>query len=196
MKKAIFLIPALFLSLTLMSQDLSIGPKAGISSANINVNGEGFENGSNEFGYHLGLFVRMGGSSIFVQPEFLYTNSGGSVIKTDNGNNQTTFDANFDRFDIPLMFGFKFFNFLRVQAGPVATILIDYTVEDALQVPLEIDYKTSTFGYQAGLGLDVGNLIFDLKYESSLSKIANSSAAFRTDQRQNQIILSAGFRLF
>lgn len=184
------------ISFTVKSQDFSIGPKAGISTANINVNGEGFESGSNEFGYHLGIFVRMGGSSIFVQPEFLYTNTGGSVIKKDNGNTETSFDANFDRFDIPLMFGFKFFDFFRVQAGPIATILMDYQIKDALNVPMELDYKTSTFGYQAGIGLDVGNLIFDLKYESSLSKISKSTVAFQTDQRQNQIILSAGIRLF
>lgn len=196
MKKLIFLVSAVLLSLSAKSQDFSIGPKVGISTANINVNGEGFESGGNEFGYHLGLFVRMGGSSIFVQPELLYTNTGGSVIKTDNGNTKTTFDANFDRFDIPLMFGFKFFDYFRVQAGPVATILVDYKIEDALNVPLELDYKTSTFGYQAGIGLDVGNLIFDLKYESSLSKISKSTTAFQTDQRQNQIILSAGLRLF
>lgn len=196
MKKLIFLISSMILSIGVYGQDFSIGPKAGISSANIHVNGDDFESGSNEFGYHLGLFVRMGGSSIFVQPEFLYTNTGGSVIKTDNGNTETTFDANFDRFDIPLMFGFKFFDFFRVQAGPIATILVDYKIEDALNVPLDLDYKTSTFGYQAGIGLDVGNLIFDLKYESSLSKISKSSPLFQTDQRQNQIILSAGFRLF
>jgi hypothetical protein len=196
MKTLLFLISALMLSVSANSQDFSIGPKAGISSANINVSGDGFESGSNEFGYHLGLFVRMGGSSIFMQPEFLYTNTGGSVIRTDDTGTKTSFDANFDRFDIPLMFGFKFLDFFRVQAGPIASILVDYQIEDALQVPVEVDYKTSTFGYQAGIGLDIGNIILDLKYEGSMSKISKSSTSFQTDQRQNQLILSAGFRLF
>lgn len=180
----------------MQGQDFSIGPKAGISSANINVNGDGFESGSNEFGYHLGLFVRMGGSAIFMQPELLFTSTGGSVIKTDNNGVKTDFNANLNRLDIPVMFGLKFLKFLRVQAGPIASILVDYKIEDALSVPVEVDYNTSTFGYQAGLGLDIGNLIFDLKYESSLSKISKNTVSFQTDQRQNQIILSAGFRLF
>lgn len=195
MKKFLLLIPALFCFSSIMAQDFSVGPKVGVSQGNVKVNGEGFSSGESKLGYHLGAFVRMGGSSIFVQPEFLFTQTGGQIIESTTGNDDV-FDVDFNRFDIPMMFGFKLAKFFRVQAGPVASILLDYKLEDAIQNAVELDYRSSSLGYQAGIGLDIGNLILDLKFENSLSKIAKSVAGFNTDQRQNQLILSAGFRLF
>lgn len=196
MKNLVFTLLLLALAFTAKSQDFSVGPKFGVSQANISVTGDDFSSGDNSLGYHLGLFVRMGGSSIFIQPEFLYTNTGGSFVQKQSNGTEISIDANFNRVDIPFMFGFKLADFFRLQAGPIASILIDYRIEDALQVPLEVDYNTSTIGYQAGIGFDIGNLILDVKYENSLGKISRSTTAFPTDQRQNQIIISAGFRLF
>ncbi|WP_373497341.1 porin family protein [Aquiflexum sp.] len=196
MKNFIVTVLGILVTFSASSQDFSIGPKVGVSQANISVTGDDFTSGDNSLGYHLGLFVRMGGSSIFIQPEFLYTNTGGSFVQRQSNGTDVSIDANFDRVDIPFMFGFKLANFFRLQAGPMASILIDYKIEDALQVPQEVDYNTSTIGYQAGIGFDIGNLILDLKYENSLGKISRSSTAFPTDQRLNQFIISAGFRLF
>lgn len=195
MRKLLLLILILFSFTSLMAQDFSVGPKVGVSQGNVSVIGEGFSSGDSKLGYHLGAFVRMGGSSIFVQPEFLFTQTGGQIIENTSGSDDV-FDVNFNRFDIPMMFGFKLAKFFRVQAGPVASILLDYKLEDAIQNAVELDYRSSSLGYQAGIGLDIGNLILDLKYENSLSKISKSVIGFQTDQRQNQLILSAGFRLF
>ena len=179
---------------TLKAQDFSIGPKFGVSQANIKVNGDGFASGEDKMGYHIGAFVRMGGASIFVQPEFLYTNTGGFIV---DENNNATIETNFNRLDIPMMVGFKLAKFFRVQAGPIASILLDQSFgENPIAATQNIEYRNSTIGYQAGIGLDLGNLILDAKYESSLNKIAGSVAGFQTDQRQTQLVLSAGFRLF
>jgi hypothetical protein len=196
MKKLLIAVCFLGFALVSKGQEFSIGPKVGISQASISVNGDGFLTADEKMGYHLGLFVRMGGNSIFVQPEFLFTNTGGSIIKEMPSGTEEILEANFNRFDIPLMFGFKLASFFRVQAGPIASILLDYRLEDALQNALEVDYSSSTLGYQAGIGFDIGNFILDLKYENSLGKISRSISSFQTDQRQNQLILSAGFRLF
>ncbi|EMS31040.1 hypothetical protein C943_02613 [Mariniradius saccharolyticus AK6] len=182
-------------SWSLQAQDFSIGPKVGFSQANVAVNGDGFSTGDAKFGYHLGAFVRMGGHSIFVQPELLFTNTGGTVVKSGQGTNET-YSASFNRLDIPLMFGFKLAKVFRVQAGPVASVLMNYKIEDSVDAVVDADYSSATVGYQAGIGLDVGNVILDFKYESSLSKLSKGVAGFETDTRQNQLILSAGFRLF
>lgn len=196
MKKFFFCICLLVFAFGVKAQEFSIGPKLGVSQASIALNGEGFSPGDDKLGYHVGLFVRMGGSSIFAQPEFLFTNTGGTIIQQMPSGAEEVLEASFNRLDIPLMFGFKLARFFRVQAGPIASVLLDYKLEDALQNAREVDYSSSTLGYQAGIGLDIGNLILDFKFENSLGRIARSVAGFETDQRQNQLILSAGFRLF
>lgn len=194
MKNTILLILALILTGSVKAQDFSIGPKFGVSQANIKVNGDGYSSGDDKMGYHVGMFVRMGGASIFVQPEFLYTSTGGFIV---DENNNATIETTFNRLDIPMMVGIKLAKFFRVQAGPIASIILDQSFgEDPIAATQNIDYRSSTIGYQAGIGLDLGNLILDAKYESSLGKIAGSVAGFQTDQRQTQLVLSAGFRLF
>jgi hypothetical protein len=196
MKKLFLLVLNIFVFQSLMAQDFGIGPKLGISQGTIIVAGEGFESGESSIGYHLGAFVRMGGGFVFVQPEFLYTNTGGSILqKMDNGMD-IKLDASFDRLDIPLIAGIKLAKFFRIQAGPVATVLLNYELSEALQAAGDTDYSGASFGYQAGLGLDVGNFILDFKYENSISKIATSIAGFNADQRQAMLIFSAGFRIF
>lgn len=196
MKKLTFVLIAAFWFSGLSAQEFSIGPKVGVSQSSISVTGDGFESGSTTLGYHVGAFVRMGGASVFVQPEFLYTNTGGTIIQKSDTGIDATIDANFNRLDIPLMVGVKLARVFRIQAGPIASVLLDYTLDDALNVAQDVDYRKSTIGYQAGVGLDLGNLILDFKYENSLGRIAQSVAGFNTDQRQNQLMVSAGFRLF
>ena len=194
MKNLVIFLFAFVLTNTLQAQDFSIGPKFGVSQSTIKVNGDGYQSGDDKLGYHVGAFVRMGGASIFVQPEFLYTSTGGFIL---DENNNATIETSFNRLDIPLMVGFKLAGFFRVQAGPIASILLDQSFgDDPIAATQNIDYRSSTIGYQAGIGLDIGNFILDAKYESSLGKIASSVAGFQTDQRQNQLVLSAGFRLF
>ncbi|GAB3651912.1 hypothetical protein GCM10028791_21160 [Echinicola sediminis] len=197
MKKLLLvLIAFLAIGSSLHAQDFSIGPKLGVSQGNIQVNNGEYESGNSKLGYHVGAFVRMGGNSFFVQPEVLYVNTGGEITKTD-GPDEQKFEASFNRLDVPVMLGFKLANVLRIQGGPVGSFLINSDYEESFLIfQSEPDYKKATLGFQAGLGVDIANMIIDLKYEGSLSKQAESVAGFDTDQRQNQLILSLGIRLF
>ncbi|HSJ66992.1 MAG TPA: porin family protein [Anditalea sp.] len=195
MKKLLIAIMGLFIIGSVEAQDFSIGPKVGVSQGNVNVSGDGFTSGDSKLGYHLGGFIRMGGNFFFIQPEVLYTNTGGDISRMD-GNNRVTYEATFNRLDVPIMVGLKFANIFRIQAGPVANFLLSSELRDNVDNIIDPDYNTSSIGYQAGIGLDVGNMILDLKYEGPLGKTADSIVGFQTDQRQNQLILSLGIRLF
>ena len=180
---------------TVNAQEFSIGPKVGISQGNVEVNGDGFSKGDSKLGYHVGLFARLGGNALFLQPEVLYTNTGGE-FKEMQGNNEVSYKATFSRFDVPILIGLKLADFFRLQVGPVASFMLDSEVTQDVGSGALPDYNSSTIGYQAGIGVDVGNMILDLKYEGPLGKVSESIAGFSTDQRQNQLILSLGIRLF
>ncbi len=180
---------------TVIAQEFSIGPKIGLSQGNVEVNGDGFSKGDSKLGYHVGLFARLGGNAIYLQPEVLYANTGGEFTQTQ-GNDEVNFKASFNRLDVPVLVGLKLADFFRIQAGPVASFILNSEVSQDVGNANLPDYNSSTLGYQAGIGLDVGNMILDLKYEGALGKVSESIAGFSTDQRQNQLILSLGIRLF
>lgn len=183
---------------TLSAQEFSVGPKIGLSQGNIAVDGDGFSKGESKLGYHFGLFARLGGNAIFLQPELLYTNTGGEFKETPptQGANEVSYEVTFNRLDVPIMVGLKLAHFFRVQAGPVASFLLNSEVVQDVNSGELPDYNSSTVGYQAGIGVDVANMILDLKYEGPFGKNAERIAGFNTDQRQNQLILSLGIRLF
>lgn len=194
-----FLILSLFvLSIGVASaQNFAIGPRAGISQTKLSLEKGNFTPGDAEVGYHLGLFARFGGAGFYVQPEFLYSQTSGTFTfdgPTPGGNSK--FTAEFNRLDIPVMVGFKLFKLLRIQAGPIASIDINSELKDAVSVVEEVDFKQASIGYQAGIGLDIGNLYLDAKYEGGLGAITENIGEFQTDQRINQWVFSVGFKLF
>ncbi|MDR7132197.1 hypothetical protein J2X69_004564 [Algoriphagus sp. 4150] len=193
MKKIILSLALLVIALTGYSQGISIGPKVGLSQTKLNLKSDQFKNGDSKFGYHIGAFARIDLGGLYLQPEALFTQTQGQF---SFGPDDKQYDANFNRVDIPVMVGIKVLKLLRVQAGPIASINVNSKLKEAGQTVQDTDFRNATLGYQAGVGIDIGNLIIDAKYESALDKFTGNVAGFNTDQRTNQWILSVGFRLF
>src|SRR5690606_10260133 len=176
-----------------------IGIKAGLSSTKLDFENEDFVPRDAQTGYHIGVFGRFGGS-FFVQPELLFTQTKGDFAYVPNGALAGTppenYSAKFNRMDIPVMVGFRFLRVLRLMAGPVASININSDLEGAPATIGEANFNSSTFGYQAGLGIDIGNLSVEGKYEGGLSKVTDNIGSFNTDNRLNQWVVSVGFVIF
>ncbi|MCE7057406.1 PorT family protein [Algoriphagus sp. AGSA1] len=196
MKKLILSLALLVLAFSGYSQGIAFGPKVGLSQTKLDLKSDAFKNGESKFGYHVGVFARIGLGGLYLQPELLYTQTQGQFSFDEGVGDMNEYEADFNRVDIPVMVGFKMFNLLRVQAGPIASINVNSEIKDAMNTVQDVEYKNATIGYQAGLGVDIGNLYIDAKYESSLDKISDNVGNFSTDQRTNQWILSLGFRLF
>jgi hypothetical protein len=168
-----------------------MGPKFGISSTKVDFKEYNFVPGDSQIGYHVGLFGRLECNGFYLQPEVLYTETGGSWVSNVAGPwGPPGYAGVFRRIDIPILVWLKVFKYLRVQAGPIVSIDTgsNFEMVSGWGFPLNLESEEATFGYHAGLGLDIRKFILDAKYES-----VRSAMTVNTGQRINQFILSVGF---
>lgn len=205
MKKLLVLALVLFCSFTTFSQ-VRFGIKAGAATTTVPTydvstgenNIEALKNAA--FGFHAGLFLRMTLMKMYIMPEVVFasTTYDYNVSTAAAPNDPEEVSQKFDKLDIPILFGFML-GPLRINAGPAASILISSPKELISNPDFADLYRSATFGYQAGIGVDIANkLTIDLRYGGSLSKkfgdeVTIGSQTFNLDHREPSILLSLGF---
>lgn len=202
MKKIFLLFASVLIVISAQAQSIKFGPRVGISQSYLKVDetiqSVKYETGSARVGFHGGVFARFQFSSLYVQPELLFTSAGGTIDLNDPA--AKDIKVNYNRVDIPVLVGLKLSAF-RINVGPVASFNVNTMNKSASQISEEIkdESKTATIGLQAGIGVDVGKFIFDLKYETGLGSITDdvsvNGETHKFDQRMKQIMLSIGFNL-
>ncbi|XWN35133.1 MAG: porin family protein [Roseivirga sp.] len=171
----------------------SIGPRAGVSLSQLAVD-EAAKTQSrltfkDHWGYHVGGFARLTVSVFYLQPEILITGSG---AKFSRAGEDKELKLSFTKLDIPVLPGISFLG-MRAQIGPVFSLLFSAT-EGGKDV--KEHYQYVTVGWQGGLGVDIWNMVIDLKYEGNLTKFGEKIAGVYTHHRNHQWILSMGVDLF
>ncbi len=199
MKKLALIVLVTLSSLTLYAQKNGVGIKAGLSSTQVDFEGEQLVPSDAQLGYHLGVFARFGGVGFFVQPEVLFTQTTGKFKLESppiSSVSSKLYEAKFNRLDVPVMAGFRLLKVIRIMAGPIASFNIDSSLKDAGTTVQNTDFKKATLGYQTGVGLDLGSLSIEGKYEGGLSKFTENVGSYTADNRLNQWVLSVAFNLF
>jgi len=149
-----------------------------------------------QWGLQAGAFLRLGIKSFFIQPELmLASNTYEYNVTTSTGSD--LLKQKFTRLEIPVLLGVKL-GPLHINVGPSADIhigspeaLIDHPDFGEL-------YRSATFGYQAGVGIDLfKKLVIDARYGGSLSdkfgeSISIGEQTFNLDSRQPSFIISLG----
>ena len=148
------------------------------------------------WGFQAGVFLRLSLLGIYLQPEVVFASNSYEYNVTEDAVTDIV-KQTFNRLDIPVLLGFKL-GPLRINAGPAAAIQIG-TPKALVEDPSFEDlYKSATFGYQAGIGIDLfKKLTIDARYGGSLSEkfgdaISIGGQSFALDQRQPSVILSVG----
>lgn len=171
-----------------------LGVKGGANFSKINTSNL---NESSLAGYQAGIFMRAG-SNVFFQPE-VYVSSTGGKFDFNTNNNTVTEEGKvrFTNLNVPLLvgkaFGPKNLNF-RVLGGLVYTAILNKDESFSQNITNAYQdfghYHNSTLGFQAGVGVDIGAITVDGRYEGGLTKISDNYG-----QRQNLWSISVGFKV-
>ncbi len=157
-------------------------------------------------GFVGGVFFRLG-NAIFIQPELLLSQKGGTFnVFRSGGNGQEDIKVRFTNLDVPVLLGVRIGDVLRINAGPVASLRISENggLREALNeigaTSVEDNFKRAALGYQLGVGFDIGNINLDLRYEGNASSIINTDPASNFNsqlKRKNNLFQATlGFVIF
>lgn len=208
MKKAFVLFVLASAALPAFAQ-LKLGLKLGMSTTQFDANEVGITNpGGGEFlklnledtpfGIHAGVVIQARLGAFVLQPEILF-NSNRVDYKVDDLSGSTVVASirteKYQYMDIPVLLGLRA-GPLRIHAGPEAHIFINSSSELFDFDGYEQKFQQATFGWIGGLGLDVWNLMLDVRYEGNFSKFGDhitfNGQQFAFDNSPARILVSLG----
>lgn len=194
-KTELFITLLLFCALAYQSHaqaQVSLGVKAGLNFAKLDVNSSASENYESRTGYHAGAFGLIKLAMIGIQPEVMFSRQGSKYEF-----NSQQLDANFDYINIPIIFKWYLAAGFNLQAGPQFGFLSKAEVEDAVtsaMTDVKEFYKGSDTSMAVGIGWDLPlGITLDARYNFGLSDISDNSFIPET---KNQVFqLSVGYKL-
>ncbi len=156
--------------------------KAGLQSNDINASKLAIFNGEDvraftlaikeaDYGFHFGMETRVVLGSYYLAPEFLFSSNRVNYTIEDIDDINVlgkVFSESYNYLDIPFNFGRRF-GPLSIFVGPVGHIFLESTSDLFDFENYEQNFKSLTFGWNAGLGLEFGRFGLQLRHESNFS---------------------------
>lgn len=193
------------------AQDIHFGVKGGLNLANFSTDLEA----QTAVGYHGGVFFAFELNRFGIRPELLYSTKGAetSFSFTDpntQGITEVSNDANLRYLDVPVLLEYKVLPFVRLQAGPQFSLLLDQeTTVDVTNLSGSVDefrqdydYEDLDLGLAVGVGVNVFMLDVGLRYTWGITKVSefeqrvgNDPSDIRDYELQNNVFqVSVGYR--
>ena len=210
MKKLVLLILLISACYSNVFSQIEFGIKAGLNSTDYTKEGISIiTNGQENFnlfvqeanyGVHFGLYSRISLFGIFIEPSALFNSSSVTYRIEDfseDGISHLFKNERYNALDIPVVAGFKFLIF-RVYAGPVAHLHINSSSEFFDLDGYEQRFKEATYGFQAGVGLDLYKIRIQLSVEGNLSKFGEhltfNGHPYSFDSRPSRVLGTVGIK--
>tara|TARA_R110002012_G_scaffold19465_9_gene70317 strand:- start:14136 stop:14747 length:612 start_codon:yes stop_codon:yes gene_type:complete len=203
MKKTFLVVAFALIGSAAMAQSGSgFGVKAGLSYNKngdlISSVGDGgqdiVEGASGKAGYHFGFWGKLDFPKIYLRPELVYSKTKSSY--DIDGDSQ---DYDVSKLDMPVLLGYKLIGPLHIFAGPAFQYTLKNDLEGLTVEDVENDF---TVGLNAGVGVNLGNLGLDVRYERGFSEneaeiIGDNitDVSGRVDSRPSQIIFALSLKL-
>lgn len=147
--------------------------------------GQIFSKPGENMGYHLGIFFQLSSYDIALRPEMIYTKS---QLTTNLGS------VDFQRVDLPVLVKMRLFKVIGFSIGPS----LHYTFDEKFSLPENFE-KTDPFGlgFQLGLGVNIGPVGLDLRFERELNerKYSFENVLGKEDYKNQQLILGLSFMI-
>ncbi|NBC09666.1 MAG: outer membrane beta-barrel protein [Bacteroidetes bacterium] len=201
---------ALFLLSTSLSAQVRLGIKAGLTTTNLEVAQLSVPDGSGmqsrrldideaKLGIQGGLVLQIPlGEKWIIQPELLFNSNevefgvedftGGAAIETIKS-------EKYQYVDLPLLFHYRL-GPLRATAGPVGHLFVNSTSELTDFANYKERYEQLTYGYLVGGGLDIWNLMIDVRYEGNFTKFGDhfrfNGEQYTFDEEPARLIVTIG----
>lgn len=195
----LFLVATGFAAQAQLLPTFQFGLKGALNYSQLRTADGGWLNSDHKAGYQAGLWARIGGAGVHLQPELYITGKNTQITVNPNDINAavTTAEASFTSVDVPVLLGTSVglagVN-LRFQAGPLFSFLIDKNLGSALGNAMNIsEYRNALVAATGGVGLDIGKLRADVRYEHG---ITNMSTQDGQSQRVSLFSVGVGYRLF
>ncbi len=207
-------IPSIIIAIILLSlpsyAQVKFGPRVGVSTTDVSpeqlliknlteVEQLGISVKDAKYGAHFGLFLQAKMGKFFVQPEVLFNSNTVTYDIEDFGaatNLGAIKEEKFQYLDMPLMLGFKL-GPVRLQGGPVGHLFLNSKSELTDISTYEQNISKMSYGWQAGVGLDIWKFVLDFKYEGDFSKygdhITFAGQQFNFDERAGRVVVSLGY---
>ena len=191
MRKLICLIALMSVYFAQAQTDGGVGLKAGVnygSTGDLSQDGQTIiDNPDEKIGFHVGVFGKIDLGAIYIRPELMYT-------QLNSEYNGLGFEVN--KLDAPVLVGVNIIGPLHIFAGPSVQYILDTDLEDVDIDDVEEDF---TIGAQFGVGVNLGNLGIDVRYERGFTEneaeFTNVGSLGTLDTRPSQIILGLSLTL-
>jgi hypothetical protein len=195
MKKISILIVALCALYINTYAQFTFGPMVGaglaIPSSNINSSTVKF-NGS----FIGGAFARISIKRFYIQPEVYYTNKVANFTSNVSPGYDVDAKVKTGNVNVNALLGVKLlkltslFN-VRAFVGPSTSMIVAKSLYENGNKVSNSGVSKSSFNIQAGVGIDIGNVTIDARYEKGFTNLTSGSDNLKI----NSVLVTVGFKI-